>query len=96
MRGRVDMNFYIPTFIQSLFIFDYRYNLTSLYHFFYLTIKCYLKCYKRRSKYPCPLFRLPSNQFTRFFINTILCVAMATSLVTDILQNVWLCVADYN
>ena len=42
------------------------------------------------------LYLLPSNQFTQFFINTILCVTMATTLVTDILQNVWLCAADYN
>ena len=29
--------------------------------------KCYIKCYKRRTKYTNPLFWLPSNQFTRFF-----------------------------
>ena len=58
--------------------------------------KCYIKCYKRRTKYTYPLFWLPSNQFTRFFINTLLCVAMVTMLAMYILQKVWLCAADYN
>ena len=31
-----------------------------------------------------------------FFINTLLCVAMATMLVKDIAQNVLLCAADCN
>ena len=43
-----------------------------------------------------PLLCLPSNQFTRFFINTLLCVAMVTMLAMYILQKVWLCEADYN
>ena len=58
--------------------------------------KCYIKCYKRRTKYTYPLFWLPSNQFTRFFINTLLCVAMVTMLTMYILQKVRLCAADYN
>ena len=31
-----------------------------------------------------------------FFINSLLCVAMVTYLVNDILQNVWLCATDCN
>ena len=31
-----------------------------------------------------------------FFINSLLCVAMVTELVNDILQNIWLCATDCN
>ena len=31
-----------------------------------------------------------------FFINSLLCVAMITELVNDILQNIWLCATDCN
>ena len=45
-------------------------------------------------KYVYPLFWLPSNQFTRFFKNTLLYVAMVTMLAMFILQKVCLCAAD--
>ena len=50
----------------------------------------------RRTKYVYPLFWLPSNQFTRFFINTLLCGAMVTKLAMFILQKVFSCAAVYN
>ena len=56
--------------------------------------KCYIKFYKRRTKYAYPLFWLPSNQFTRFFIYTLLCVAMVTMFAMHIIQKLCLCVAD--
>ena len=31
-----------------------------------------------------------------FYINSLLCVAMVTKLVYDIIQNVWLCATDCN
>ena len=46
--------------------------------------------------YTYSLFWLPSNQFTHFFINTLLCVAMVTILVMYFLQKLWLCAAVHN
>ena len=54
---------------------------------------CYIKCYKRWTKYAYPLFWLPSNRFTWFFINTLLCVAMVAMWVKNISQNVSLSAA---
>ena len=40
-------------------------------------------------------FGCRANDFSNLFIYSLLCVAMVTELVNDILQNVLLCATDY-
>ena len=94
MHGHVYTIFCIPMVIQSrLFSITERtqplYIISSTEQ-----SSCFIKFYKRRIKYVYPLFWLLSNQFTRFFINTLLYVAMVTKFAMYILQKVCLCAAD--
>ena len=82
----------------KVFYFRIRWHFTSL-PFIVNSSKqseCYIKCYCTRTNHSYSSIWLPSNQFTRFFIISLLRFAMVTELVNDILQNIWLCATDCN
>ena len=84
---------FMLTIGHAVFYFRIRWHLTSLPYIVTSSkqSECYIKCYCTRTNHSYSSIWLPSNQFTRFFMNSLLRFTMVTVLVNDILQNIWLC-----
>ena len=96
MYGHVIVPLCLPSVMQSLlFSNKMSFNLFTVYTSSKQS-ECYIKCYCTITNHSYSSIWLPSNQFTRFFMNSLLRFAMVIELVNDILQNIWLYDTDCN
>ena len=97
MYGHAIVPLCLPSVMQSL-LFSNKMSFNSLPYIVTSSkqSECYIKCYCTRTNHSYSSIWLPSNQFTRFFMNSLPRFAMVTELMNDILQNIWLCATDCN